>query len=197
MEFSFDDQRKREKEWMEYSPSIVTLCEGGDSHRIYVFADREPPEGLPRSTHKHNLACARWEKLINTHPGVWESIRQMAEKRPISHKIYTADGMEYIIPSSTLEEILRPYEEEDKRVEMVALERCWECGVTRILGRLGEDGRISRMPRELYLEAETARREAHQRSFEAAGGTYLATVGFQPTSSRFKFIVVSERYCGC
>lgn len=81
---------------------------------------------------------------------------------------------------------------------IVALNRCWECGITKILGEI-VGGRLQKMPYAVWREAEDLRRHGHARdAAKVPPGTILSSIGFDaPPSERFEFRVVSEDYDDC
>jgi hypothetical protein len=80
---------------------------------------------------------------------------------------------------------------------IVALNRCWECGVTKILGEL-VDGRLTRMSKDLWREAMDARAAAHRKSLEGAEGVLLSSVGFQPVEDgKFRWQIISQECDDC
>ncbi len=81
---------------------------------------------------------------------------------------------------------------------VVALKRCWECGLTQIVGEYNDSGSIVRMPEAVYREAAAAQTAAHRRSAESAGDQVLSSIGFDPEpGTRFQFRVTQTYYCGC
>jgi hypothetical protein len=83
---------------------------------------------------------------------------------------------------------------------VVLLQRCWECGRTRILGEYDDDMHVVRMPAEVYTACLDEQKQAHARSLAAVpAGTILSSVGFEPAAeSKFEFrIERSDWYCGC
>ncbi len=81
---------------------------------------------------------------------------------------------------------------------IVALKRCWECGLTQVIGEYNDSGSIVRMPGDVYRQAVAAQAAAHRRSAESAGDEALSSAGFNPEpGTKFQFRVVETHYCGC
>lgn len=81
---------------------------------------------------------------------------------------------------------------------VVALNRCWECGTTKILGEYDENHNLKRMPTDLWARAEKERVAATSRSIKGHENEILSSVGFKPSADdEFEFVIVSDEYDGC
>lgn len=90
-------------------------------------------------------------------------------------------------------------ERERKGVVVVALKRCWECGLTHVVGQQVRGGRTKKMPRQLFDQVRQQANNAHRRSMQDMGDELVSSVGFQPAEDpRFEWVIVDDDwYCGC
>lgn len=214
-------ERERElAEWQAYVPATVTVLQGGDSHAWYVFCDREAPEGAPP-----NPTCQRLEEALamaaRAGRRLHDELERVGEVIPAPPNLFTFLSRAYRVPREALEALLGPEmarlqaarqkeaaaaealarevrELEQRGGALVALRRCWECGVADVVGRLDEAGRVRPLAPELRQRAEEALARAHARALRGAGEEPLAAIGLDPDPGlEFQFRVVETRYCGC
>jgi hypothetical protein len=221
---AMEEQARREAahavaEYRGYVPETLEVAIGGDSHRWYVWPDREPPECDPTAKPDivQDIAAALHEV-----PDALRLVARIAVESTPARGLYTVDGLVHRVRTRDLLDLLRQHVERIRRARedarhraeeqarrardlrarggaLVATSRCWECGRQEILGMLDESGRVVRMPHDLHLAAQDALRERQRRSYErAAAAGPPASVGVEPDpADPFDFVVIQERYCGC
>lgn len=83
----------------------------------------------------------------------------------------------------------------------IALNRCWECGSVKIIGRLNASGGVERISKEEWAKADEALRTAWKKMFESPQKGLLSSAGSGWVQHfgalGFKAKIVAEEYCGC
>jgi len=186
-----------------YCPTKIRWAIGGDTHNVSISTD-EIETWLAQPDCFTDIQSIL-DKMDT------KDLVAMSKPLSLSTGLYTQTGwyeieVEKLPVDEQKKERLKKEQLKKEQLEeiegAIAFNRCWECGVSRIVGKI-RNGHVTRMPKIEWAKAQKKFEEAWQKQFEneKAPAELVSSAGTNWREyfekSGYKSIVVSEDYDGC